>query len=125
MPRHHVTSALEFADTGILLAGTGEHSIRVLGAFLVAPPPGPLTKEERTGRLTFEESPPAPAPEPDEPPPEPAPFAPELPARFLTAAGDVEFLSRDLSGIDVASLRIPDLPESPADPGTPAEEPEA
>ncbi len=112
--RKHTTSAIEIQTTGILLAGTGEHEVHVLGAFAEVPAPLPPTMKEDLTPL------------PDEATrdrylsgdlhgtqedPDAQPFNPQVPAFFVTRAGEPLFLERDWSGIELASLTIPDIPD--------------
>ena len=122
--RRHVTNALEFQEAGLLLAGDGDHSIRVLGAFAAAlEPAGPDKEALGTDAAVFD---------PyfagdvrgDQQDPDARPFHPTMPAPHLTRSGELEFLFRDWSGIDLDSLAIPALPDAPGTDGPPAPAPD-
>jgi hypothetical protein len=112
--RKHTTNAIEIGTTGILLAGTGEHQVHVLGALSQVPAPLPPTLKESfepvgdestrdeylSGELRGSQE-----------DPDAQPFNPQLPAFFQTAAGEALFLERDWSGIELASLTIPHIPD--------------
>jgi hypothetical protein len=125
--RAHRTSAHEFQSTGILLAGTGEHEVRVLGALREVPPPLPPAMKEEL----------APAGDPalyeryfagelagEQEDPEAQPFHPRVPALFVTDRGEPFFLERDWGGVVIALADIPLLPDAPPD-GGPAPSPPA
>jgi phosphatidylserine/phosphatidylglycerophosphate/cardiolipin synthase-like enzyme len=113
--RHHVTSAFEFQTTGILLAGSGEHEIRVLGAIGTPTPPGSAMKEAIGADAEVFAPYFSGAVKGDQQDPDERPFHPEMPAPFLTRSGELAFLERDWSGIDLDSVVIPALPETPGE----------
>jgi len=113
--RNHITSTYEFQTAGLLLAGPGEHTIRVLGAAAVVElNPGLLSKEEQSpapfslyeryyaGELAGAQE-----------DGESRPFFPRVPALFVTQAGEKIFLERDWSGLNIADEAIPALPDTP------------
>jgi hypothetical protein len=99
MPRTHITSLFEIQEGGILLQGTGQHTVRVLGALRkVSPPIFEGAKEEiepqmapelyeryYAGELAGAQEDPA-----------ANPLYPRVPALFVTQASEVLFLERDL-----------------------------
>ena len=113
MTRRHTTSTFEFQTTGILLAGDGAHAVRVLGA-LAEPAALPLAKEQIPSSpeayrdyLAGERS-------GDQEDPAARAYHPQVPSAYLTEAGELVFLERDWSGIDLDAVRIPELPGAPA-----------
>jgi Zinc carboxypeptidase len=121
--RKHRTSAHEFQSTGILLAGTGEHEVRVLGALREVPPPlPPPMKEELTtsGDLSLYERYFAGELAGTQEDPEVQPFHPRVPALFVTGGGEPLFLERDWSGVEITLADFPLLPDAAPDAPTDA-----
>lgn len=99
MPKH-ITSVLEFRETGILLKTRRKHIVRVLGALKEVPlPGGPVTwanvgaradsdvyRQYHSGALT--------GPQDDHSAQE---YHPQIPTLFITRKGEALFLQRDWS----------------------------
>lgn len=93
--KHHITSAREFMEDGILLKGSGQHTVRVLGAHKeVVLRQGSLSKEEIAEALEgvdFENYYAGTAPRPpDDPEAEPS-----VPPAVVTRDKKVVYLKRD------------------------------
>jgi hypothetical protein len=112
--RRHVTNAFEFQSSGLLLAGDGEHAIRVLGAFGQPATEVDPAKEAIGVDASVYEPYFSGAVQGDQQDPDARPFHPVVAAPHLTRDGQLEFLTRDWSGIDLDTVRIPVLPETPA-----------
>ncbi len=113
--RRHTTSAFEFQGSGLLLAGEGEHRIRVLGVLARPMTPPDISKETLAADAAVFEPYFAGQVRGEQQDPDERPFHPVLPGPFLTHSGELEFLTRDWSGIDLDTVTIPPLPVAPGD----------
>jgi hypothetical protein len=99
MPKH-ITSVLEFRETGILLKTRRKHVIRVLGALEKVPlPSGAITWENVSARANDEiyeqyHSGALKGPQDDHSTEE---YHPQIPTLFVTRKGEALFLQRDWS----------------------------
>jgi hypothetical protein len=125
--RRHTTSTYEFQSTGILLAGTGEHAVRVLGALAAPQDPFAGPKERAVAATESYRAYVAGEVSGDQEEPDVRPYHPQVPSAYVTRGGELEFLERDWTGIDLDAVRLPDLPSAPAQappvPGAPSEPP--
>lgn len=116
---NHVTSVIEIREAGILLAASGSHVIRVLGALketpsitlggakedMVSRVPNSVYENYYQGGLSNPQQDPA-----------AEPFNPRVVSLFVTRGGDPLFLNRDPSG-EIVSESTEEESASPANEG--------
>ena len=97
--KNHITSVLEFQETGIVLEGPGRHVVRVMGALKVVRPPDlPVAKEHLSvlvNRAPFDPYYAGEAPQEDVSEQE----EPQVPPVFVTREGKVVFLGREVEDL--------------------------
>jgi hypothetical protein len=93
--KNHITSVLEFQETGIVLEGPGRHIVRVMGALKVVRPPDlPVAKEDLS--VLVNRAPLEPYYAGEAPQEAPGEQEPQVPAPSVTREGKVVFLGREV-----------------------------
>ena len=97
---NHITSVIEFRESGLLLKARGTHVVRVLGALKQVPfvtaPGGWTSMPNRASQAVYDQyyEGSLKGPQMD---PAASPFNPRVPTFFITRKGETLFLKRDLS----------------------------